>query len=143
LKEELGKLRGDKGLEENSSVNDPLTFKNVRPEHDLGYERDAYEALCRGDDVISFKILLSSKQYKIQIQYFILHFKIPNTTKNPKLYCRYVNHKPFLIIGPVKEELVNINPNIWVYHDVLTKKQVETFKSLANPKVKFECLHIF
>lgn len=28
---------------------DPHLFKNPRPPHVLGHERDVYEALCRGD----------------------------------------------------------------------------------------------
>jgi hypothetical protein len=51
------------------------------------------------------------------------------------LYCRYNNDSPSLIIAPVKEELVYINPNIFIFHDVITKKQVEAFKQVAMSKV--------
>ena len=40
-----------------------------------------------------------------------------------------------MLIAPVKEEIVFDNPTIWVYHDVVTDKQIETFKKLGGPKV--------
>ena len=52
-----------------------------------------------------------------------------------KLNCRYINYHPFLYIAPIKEEIVFDNPTIWLYHDVITDKQVETFKTFAYPKV--------
>ncbi len=52
-----------------------------------------------------------------------------------KLKCRYINYHSFLYIAPVKEEIVFDNPTIWLYHDVITDKQVDTFKKHAYPKV--------
>jgi hypothetical protein len=46
-----------------------------------------------------------------------------------------VNHSPLLIIAPVKEEKVYANPDIWVYYDVITEKQIEMMKNLGYPKV--------
>ena len=89
--------------------NNPFEFKNPRPGHSLGHERDDYEALCRGD----FEKKL-----------------------NKNLYCRYINYNPFLVIAPVKEELVNEDPKIWLYHDVITEKQIEIMKDLAGPRLK-------
>jgi prolyl 4-hydroxylase len=52
-----------------------------------------------------------------------------------KLKCRYINYHPLLIIAPVKEELVFDDPPIWVYHDVITDKQIKIMKDLGFPKV--------
>jgi prolyl 4-hydroxylase len=51
------------------------------------------------------------------------------------LKCRYVNHSPLLRIAPVKEEQVFDVPAIWVYHDVITEKQIELMKAMGSPKV--------
>ena len=73
--------------------------------------RNDYEALCRG--------------------------KIPELTKarQRKLFCRYINYHPSLIIAPVKEEIIYDQPKIWVFHDVITNKQIGIMKKLAFPKV--------
>jgi prolyl 4-hydroxylase len=52
-----------------------------------------------------------------------------------KLKCRYINYHPSLLISPVKEEIAFDNPKIWLYHDVITERQIETFKKLGAPKV--------
>ena len=52
-----------------------------------------------------------------------------------KLKCRYVNHNPFLIIGPIKEEQLHRNPDIWLYYDVITNEQIQIMKSMALPRV--------
>lgn len=103
-------MSGDNGDESLGVVNNPFEFKNPRPAHVLGYEREVYESLCRGD---------STKT------------KIPS-----KFTCRYISYSPFLRIAPVKEELVHDDPKIWLYHDVVTEKQVQMMKDLASPKLK-------
>ena len=45
------RLLGDDGNQEQSIVDNPYEFKNPRPEHVLGVEREKYEALCRGDEL--------------------------------------------------------------------------------------------
>lgn len=49
LKELKAKIAGDNPNALQENVRDPFAFKNERPEHVLGRERDEYEALCRGD----------------------------------------------------------------------------------------------
>lgn len=109
LKDYKRKLQGD--IDDPTVLEDnPFVFKNYRPENVLGEERDVYEALCRGD--------------QIEVR----------TTKN--LFCRYATYHPMLKIAPVKEELVNDNPKIWLFHDIITEKQIEIMKELAMPKLK-------
>lgn len=56
LKELKMQLAGDNPTATTTNENavqvksaDPFVLKNPRPPHVLGYERDVYEALCRGD----------------------------------------------------------------------------------------------
>lgn len=117
---EMRKFKGDdeKTLAQTSflSFYDPNVFKNPRPEHVLGSERDVYEALCRGDPIESFKL---------------------STRRKNTLKCRYINYHPLIRIAPVKEEILYDDPMIWLYHDVITEKQIEVMKVLALPKVKY------
>ena len=66
----------------------------------------------------------------VQIKIFSHQLK-----RHAKLKCRYIHYEPWLIIAPVKEEQVFDDPPIWVYHNVITEKQIETMKQLAKPKV--------
>ncbi|RNA10195.1 prolyl 4-hydroxylase subunit alpha-2 [Brachionus plicatilis] len=109
LKDYKKKLQGELGDPLDLSIN-PYIFKNPRPEHALGLERDVYEALCRGDPIPG------------------------KVSKN--LYCRYASYHPMLKIAPVKEELINDNPKIWLYHEIITENQIEIMKNLARPKLK-------
>ena len=58
-----------------------------------------------------------------------MFIKISNYWQNGQLKCQYVNNKiPFLIIGPVKEERISLNPFIAVYHDIITESQANRLK---------------
>ena len=91
--------------------NHPFEFKNPPPKKD-NYTL-AYEALCRGDNSA---------------------FNISNRRLS-QLSCRYVAYHPSLIIAPVKEEIVFDNPRIWLYHDVITDKQINFMKEAAKTKL--------
>jgi len=112
LKELKAKIAGDNPNALQENVRDPFAFKNERPEHVLGRERDEYEALCRGDAPPISNRRLS------------------------KLKCRYIHYHPMLKIAPVKEEQMFDNPAIWLYHDVITEKQIQRMKYLAEPKLR-------
>ncbi|CAG9839196.1 unnamed protein product [Diabrotica balteata] len=74
------------------------------------YGREHYERLCRGE------------------------IKMPADLE-AKLKCRYVtNNNPFLKIAPFKVEEAFINPNLYIFHDVMGDKEIETVKRLARPK---------
>ena len=72
----------------------------------FGFDRLAYEKLCRNE-----------------------------IKKTSQLYCRYINYDYQLLIGPIKEELINEDPPIWIYHDVISDKQIEMMKTLAMSNV--------
>ena len=55
---------------------------------------------------------------------------------DPKLKCRYINYNPILTIAPAKEEQIHRNPDIWIYHDVISDKQINLLKELATPRLK-------
>ena len=71
-----------------------------------------YEKLCRGEEFVAQSI-------------------------RNKLVCRYSpGHHPYLIIGPVKEEEVYLQPRIVIYHDFVSDKQIKTIHELARPLLK-------
>jgi hypothetical protein len=114
LRTQLSKYKGDNNETQSQAVDIQsfYDFKNPRPEHALGKERDNYEALCRNEEMEM------------------------STLRQSKLKCRYIGYHPLLKIAPVKEELVYDEPPIWVYHDVITDKQIDIMKNLAFPRLK-------
>lgn len=103
--------RGEDGLgDADETVN--VLKERQRREDDLGEERVEYEKLCRGEESLS-------KQ------------------EQARLKCRYsVGKSPYLLIGPMKEEEVFLQPRIVLYHDFLSDREVETVKRLATPRFK-------
>ena len=72
--------------------------------------------------------------FKLSLKVFLNNYP-KQLTRHAKLKCRYIHYAPALFIAPVKEEQVFDDPPIWVYHNVITEKQIETMKQLAKPKV--------
>ncbi|CAG7818937.1 unnamed protein product, partial [Allacma fusca] len=90
-----------------------LTIKERRID-EVGWEKAKYEALCRGE----------------------------NQRMQLGLKCRYVsNGKGFLTIAPIKEELVHVDPHIYIYHDVISDSEVSIIKQLATPRFKRATVH--
>ena len=103
--------RGEDGLGDADEVVNILKERKKR-EDDLGEERVQYEQLCRGEEFISVE-------------------------EKSKLLCQYNFGKHnFLLIGPLKEEEVYLNPRIVIYHDFLTSSEIETIKDMATPRFK-------
>lgn len=80
-------------------------------------ERKAYEALCRGEVDVPLEI-------------------------SKKLTCRYLteNH-PFLRLAPIKMEMMYLNPDIVIFHDVISDGEIETVKRMARPRFKRAVVH--
>jgi len=56
--------------------------------------------------------------------------------REAKLFCRYRhNNHPYLILRPVKEEQVLDEPAIFLFHDIVSDKDIAEIKALATPKV--------
>ena len=89
-----------------------LLKERQKREEDLGEERVHYEQLCRGEEFV------------------------PEAIRS-KLVCRYsLGRHPYLLIGPIKEEEVYLQPRIVVYHDIVSDKQIKTIQELATPRFK-------
>lgn len=90
-------------------------FRNNRFEHDPdAYHASGffqtYEALCRGEEVIPVK-------------------------DAHKLTCQYRFWHPMFYINPLREETMNFDPWIAVYHQLMTDKEIEDIKALATPRL--------
>jgi len=53
-----------------------------------------------------------------------------------QLVCRYRRHRPIFYIRPLKEEMVNIDPKVVIFHDVITDSEIAKIKELATPMVR-------
>lgn len=86
-------------------------LRRVVDEYRQSEEFQTYEALCRGE---------TTKKIKDE----------------HKLTCRYVhNNDPFLILQPVKEETMHLDPWLVIYHDVVSDKEINDIKFIATPKL--------
>jgi len=103
--------RGEDGLgDADETVN--ILKEQRRREGELDEERVNYEKLCRGEEFIEESI-------------------------RSRLMCRYTTGKhPFLILGPVKEEEVYLQPRIVLYHGLISDAEIDTIKELATPRFK-------
>ena len=52
-----------------------------------------------------------------------------------KCYVSNRNRHPLLILSPVKEEVMNIDPLVVVFHDIILKQEVERFKQISEGKL--------
>lgn len=73
LKGATKRLLGDDGKQNfEKSMDNPYEFKNPRPEHVLGVERDNYEALCRGENLkVPVHLNLAILNILIKLRYVI------------------------------------------------------------------------
>ena len=55
-----------------------------------------------------------------------------------KLKCYLKRHHPMFYINPLKEEEVYLKPHIVIYHDFVSKNEMNLIKQLAFPKVSTE-----
>lgn len=69
----------------------------------------AYEALCRGE-----KVLTNPKAHKLS--------------------CRYAYPHEYYWLRPLKEEQMHQKPDVYIYHDLLTETQTSEIKRIATPK---------
>ncbi|KAJ8318338.1 hypothetical protein KUTeg_003429 [Tegillarca granosa] len=113
--EQKAKKRGDDGMEpekkDKTIINNPKQDDYHQTEEFLTYEK-----LCRGENT-------------------------RNHTKQYRLKCRYLRNHPILYLHPAKEETVHHNPDIFLYHDVVSDKEMEMIKSLATPKLDRATVH--
>ncbi|XP_050294384.1 prolyl 4-hydroxylase subunit alpha-1 isoform X2 [Anthonomus grandis grandis] len=76
----------------------------------VNYRRDLYEALCRGDETLPVEV-------------------------QAKLKCRYITRgNPFLLMAPFKVEEAHLDPDIFIFHDVISDNEIQTIKAMATPR---------
>ncbi|XP_023285189.1 prolyl 4-hydroxylase subunit alpha-2 isoform X2 [Seriola lalandi dorsalis] len=95
------------------SSEEPIQLGTYSRPKDHLPEREAYEALCRGEG--------------LQM----------NDKKRSRLFCRYQDGKrnPRLLLKPMKEEDEWDSPHIVRYLDVLSHEEIEKIKELAKPRL--------
>ncbi|KAF1757806.1 hypothetical protein GCK72_014263 [Caenorhabditis remanei] len=99
-------------LQGKDMVGDLPPIVNKRVEFDGIVERDAYEALCRGE------IPPVEKKWK------------------NKLRCYLKRDKPFLKIAPIKVEILRFDPLAVLFKNVISDSEIKVIKELASPKLK-------
>jgi hypothetical protein len=52
-------------------------------------------------------------------------------------YLSTKNNDPFLLIGPIKEEVFSLDPFVAVYHDIVSKKTARAIINMAKSKVSY------
>ncbi|XGW28333.1 hypothetical protein V3C99_008255 [Haemonchus contortus] len=85
---------------------------NKRVENDGIVERDAYEALCRGEAP-----------------------PVP-PEEEKKLYCYLKMDRPYLRLAPIKVEILRLEPLAVLFKEVMSEYEAEVIKATATPKLK-------
>ncbi|KRZ67941.1 Prolyl 4-hydroxylase subunit alpha-2, partial [Trichinella papuae] len=89
---------------------------NARPNDQALPERKDFEALCRGE------YLLTEKQ-------------------RSHLYCYYKRDTPFLILAPIKVEVMHWKPKIVIFRQVISANEIAVLKTLAYPRLRRATVH--
>lgn len=121
--------------EKNETSGSNKTVEDEKPKTLANTEREKYERLCR-EEVPN----VHNYNYNLICCFCFNNWRKSNFLKEKmraRLKCRYVNDHPLLVIGPVKQEKVFEDPDIFVYHDVLSEKQAERMITMARPRVGF------
>ncbi|CAL8141299.1 unnamed protein product [Orchesella dallaii] len=82
-------------------------------EEDRETLEDRYKSLCRGETIAS-------------------------TSANPLLKCyfSYRGNNPYYFLAPIKVEVVNLDPLIKLFRNVIHDKEIEKIKELAKPRLE-------
>jgi prolyl 4-hydroxylase len=62
--------------------------------------------------------------------------RLQNISITSKLFCRFHSTNFFTKISPFKLEIVNNNPFVGIFHDVISDDEIETFKGYASAKLQ-------
>ena len=65
------------------------------------------------------------------------NLSIQSQEERDKLFCYYDNNRPEILLKPVKVEIINLDPSVYLFHDVVTDKEINHVIKLAGPKVSF------
>ncbi|KAI3383876.1 hypothetical protein SNEBB_003945 [Seison nebaliae] len=83
---------------------------------------EKYKALCRGDSDV-----VQPKSEKIKA----------------KMYCDYFNghRNPLLIIGPLKREIMFLEPEIVLFHNIISDEEIKELQDYAQPRLSRATVH--
>ncbi|KAF8373714.1 phy-2, partial [Pristionchus pacificus] len=85
---------------------------NKRTDNDGIPERDAYEALCRGE------------------------VEPIDPAEQKKLYCYLKRDRPFLKLAPIKVEILRHDPLAVLFKEIISEHEISVVKDLATPRLR-------
>ncbi|ODN01259.1 Prolyl 4-hydroxylase subunit alpha-2 [Orchesella cincta] len=61
-----------------------------------------------------------------------------NSSINPMLKCYFSSrgNNPYYLIGPIKEEILNLSPLIKIFRNIIHDEEIEKIKELAKPRLE-------
>lgn len=62
--------------------------------------------------------------------------RLKNVTETSKLYCKFHSTNDFTKIAPFKLEIVNFQPLVGIFYDIISDQENEILKKLANENLK-------
>ena len=71
--------------------------------------------------------------YDRALLYF--QFCLQSRIERDKLICFYNRNPPTQLLKPVKVEMLNLDPDLYLFHDIITDSEIEHVKKLAKPQV--------
>lgn len=123
-----------KYVEENNQMNENLTNIRYTVWAGLNVFR---QNTANDDDKKFYSYSLQKLDSEKEVSYFKTACMNTMNYKYPYLKCHYYHgNNKYLMIGPLREEIVLLVPNIKLYHNVLYDKEIERIKELAKPKLE-------
>ena len=71
--------------------------------------------------------------YDRALLYF--QFCLQSRIERDKLTCFYNRNPLTQLLKPVKVEMLNLDPDLYLFHDIITDSEIEHVKKLAKPQV--------
>lgn len=100
-----------------------------------------YKALCNGEYVsVRPTMNLYCNLYSVFFSYKYFYFKQSHLS-NADLYCYYKCDTPFLRLAPFKVELLHRKPDIILFRNVLSNREISIVKKISKPKVRLTDSH--
>ncbi|BHF74746.1 Prolyl 4-hydroxylase, alpha polypeptide [Sparganum proliferum] len=59
-----------------------------------------------------------------------------SAVRDPRLICHLTVPHPYFLVAPVKEEIMQVEPPIVLWHDFVTEKEVEHIQEIARPRLR-------
>ncbi|VDL98379.1 unnamed protein product [Schistocephalus solidus] len=59
-----------------------------------------------------------------------------SAVRDPQLICHLIIPHPYFLVAPVKEEIMQVEPPIVLWHDFVTAAEVEHIQNIARPRLR-------